>query len=331
MLNFCTYFDQHYLTRGLALYRSLHKHCPEARLWVLCMDDATYGALTELKLPQVYPISLEEFERDDESLRIAKANRSRIEYYFTCTPSLPLYVFNHWSKTDLITYIDADLFFFANPAPLFKEMAGGSVAIIGHRFPPNLKNLEKNGIFNVGWLSFRRDTNGLACLRWWRDRCNEWCYDRLESGRFADQKYLDDWPTRFRNVVVLEHKGANVAPWNLSNYHLDYQNGDTVRVGNQPLIFFHFHGLKKITSRWYDTGWRTYGVTPSMVLRGQVYEPYIKALFDVNRQLLPASVMHPMSGHRENKINQRLRILASACRSALTGKHIYVRKGIPIK
>lgn len=332
MFHFCTYFDQHYLARGLALYQSLREHCPEFRFWVLCMDDITYQTLTELKLSGVYPIALEEFERDDEPLRIAKANRSRIEYYFTCTPALPLYILNHWLEVDLITYIDADLFFFASPAPLFDEMAEGSVSIIGHRFPQKLKGLEINGIYNIGWLSFRRDINGISCLKWWRDRCIEWCYDRIENGRFADQKYLDDWPTRFQNVVVLEHKGANVAPWNLSNYHLSYQNGNAVIVDNQPLIFFHFHGLKKITSWWYNPRWRNYGVIPSLVLRRRVYAPYIQTLVDVSRHLLPASNMSAISGLTRGGMNQQerpisriryvvkqFRKLLSICKNILTG------------
>jgi len=340
MFQFCTYFDQHYLSRGLALYRSLRDHCPEFKLWVLCMDGTSYRILMGLRLPSMHPIALEEFERDDEPLRLAKTNRSRIEYYFTCTPSLPLYILNNRPEVELITYLDADLFFFASPAPLFEEMKEGSVAIIGHRFSPNLKGMERHGIYNVGWLSFRRDANGLACLHWWRDRCIEWCYDRLENGQFADQKYLDDWPSRFQNVVVLEHKGANVALWNLGNYHLSYQNGNMVKVDEQPLIFFHFHYLQKITSLWYNPRWESYGVTPSTLLRRRVYAPYIKTLFDVSEHMLPTSATHLFSGHRENEINQRkkkfyliryvvrqLRMLPYVCKSILTGKYIFIING----
>jgi hypothetical protein len=214
MYYFCTYFDRHYLPRGLALYRSLREHCPEFRLWVLCMDGDTHSALAQLGLPGVQPIALRDFERDDEPLLSAKQNRSQVEYYFTCTPSLPLYILDRWPEVDLVTYLDADLFFFANPVPLFDELGEGSIAIIGHRFPTYLRSKERYGIYNVSWLTFRRDESSLDCLHWWRERCIEWCYDREEDGRFADQKYLDDWPTRFQNVVVLEHKGANLAPWN---------------------------------------------------------------------------------------------------------------------
>lgn len=277
MFNFCTYFDQHYLVRGLALYRSLREHCPEFRFWVLCMDGIVYQTLTELKLPGVYPIALEEFERDDEPLKIAKTNRSRIEYYFTCTPSLPLYIFNHWPEVNLITYIDADLFFFSSPVPLFDEMADDSIAIIEHRFSLNLKSREINGIYNVGWLSFKRDNIGFACLKWWRDRCIEWCYDRLENGRFADQKYLDDWPNRFQRVVVLQHKGAGLAPWNVTNYSLCLKN-EQVLIDSQHLIFFHFQGLAQIKRWLYDPKLTDYGVSSNSLLKRHIYGCYFREL-----------------------------------------------------
>ena len=45
--------------------------------------------------------------------------------------------------------LDADLFFFSDPAPLFEEMGASSVAIIPHRFPAaNAPRFERYGIFN---------------------------------------------------------------------------------------------------------------------------------------------------------------------------------------
>jgi hypothetical protein len=250
------------------------------------MDHTAYEILEKLHLPGVHPLSLEEFERNDELLLRAKQNRSRIEYYFTCTPSLPLYILSNWPEVDLITYLDADLFFFASPAPLFEELGDGSIAIIGHRFSQHMRHLQKFGIFNVGWLSFRRDDDAFACLYWWRERCIEWCYDREEDGRFADQKYLDDWASRFKNVVVLEHKGANLAPWNVSNYRLYHDKSGILIVDNQPLIFFHFHGLKTITNWLYDPSWIFYSVKSSAILRKKIYAAYLKALIDANIDLL---------------------------------------------
>ena len=135
MFHFCTYFDQHYLARALALHHSLKSTCPSFRLWALCMDRESHEILSQLRLPDIEPIALENFERGDEALEKARQNRTRIEYYFTCTPSLPLFILKHQPQVDLITYLDSDLFFFSNPTRLFDEMGSRSIAIIGHRFP----------------------------------------------------------------------------------------------------------------------------------------------------------------------------------------------------
>jgi hypothetical protein len=284
---FCTYFDRNYLSRGLALYRSLQRYCPDFELWVLCMDPICFEALTTLALPGIHAIALHDFEKGDNDLLAAKQNRTLIEYYFTCTPSLSLFILNNNPQVDLITYLDADLFFFAELQPIYDELADRSIGIIGHRFPPFLKENEQYGIYNVGWVSFRRDAHGLACLRWWRERCLEWCYDRCEDGRFADQKYLDIWPSRFHKVAVLQHKGANLAPWNLANYTIS-TDGDRVLVDEQPLIFFHFHGLKRI-DRWaYDPGLNAYQTKASTVIRRSVYAPYIRMLGETARHLPPS-------------------------------------------
>ena len=53
------------------------------------MDSVCYETLFQVKLPNVHLIALEDFEAGDEELLSAKKNRTLIEYYFTCTPSLP--------------------------------------------------------------------------------------------------------------------------------------------------------------------------------------------------------------------------------------------------
>src|SRR6266545_3388136 len=116
---YCTYFDQHYLTRGLTLYRSLKRHSASFKLWVLCLDDPTYEVLSKLNLPDLLPVALKNFEKNDKALLAAKRDRTLIEYYFTCSPSWPLYILDNFPEVDLITYLDADLFFYSSPAPIF--------------------------------------------------------------------------------------------------------------------------------------------------------------------------------------------------------------------
>ena len=274
---FCTYFDSNYSAMGLALYHSLSRQRISFQLWVLCLDQACHDLLARLALPGIRPILLEDFERGDDALRAAKANRNTIEYYFTCTPSLPLYILRHNPDIDLITYVDADLFFYGDPEQVFASIGRKSIAIIPHRFSAALAHLRENGIYNVGWLTFRRDATALACLQWWRERCLEWCYLQQEPGRYADQKYLDDWPARFANVAVLRLNGANLAMWNVSSHHLTLQDG-RVKVDGQPLIFFHFHGFRRPRPWLFNLSTAYYRVTSSHALLWGVFVPYIRQI-----------------------------------------------------
>ena len=69
-------------------------------------------------------------------------------------------------------------------------------------------------------MFFKNDRSGREALEWWRERCLEWCYNRHEDGKFGDQKYLDDWVERFKNVRVINNIGVGVAPWNVNSYEL---------------------------------------------------------------------------------------------------------------
>jgi hypothetical protein len=297
--HFCTYFDHRYLPRGLALHDSLQRHCSPFVLWVLCLDDLCYDALRRLELPGVRPISLSQFEKADPALLVAKGNRSLQEYYFTCTPSLPRYVLGTEAGIDLITYVDADLFFFSDPGPIYSELGSASIGIVSHRFAPELSDKAIYGKYNVGILCFRRNQESARCLEWWRERCLEWCHDRVEDGRFADQKYLDEWPRLFGSVKVLENKGVNLAPWNVANYTLTEVGGLPSADGDR-LIVYHFHALNKI-GRWvFDPGLKMYGAKANRLIRRSIYAPYLKVL---NAKMATAS---EVLGSRGEFSNSRL-------------------------
>ncbi|HEX7300691.1 MAG TPA: hypothetical protein VF257_16955 [Solirubrobacteraceae bacterium] len=276
MREFCTLFDSNYLVKAVAMYRSLLRHRPDARLTAFCFDDEAKAILDELALPQLSTVSLAELETSDPALLSTKGDRSAVEYCWTATPALPRFLFATRPELREATYLDADLLFFADPEPLFAEMGDASVLITPHRFSPEYAHQAQNGIFNVQFLVFRRDGRGEHVLQWWHDRCIEWCYYRLEDGKLGDQKYLDDWPERFEGVHVLRHKGGGLAPWNISQYDLRPIGGDRVMVDEDELVFYHYHRTQ--LRRRGAHAWQPPGYEITKRDRELVYDPYLIAL-----------------------------------------------------
>ncbi len=284
MHHFCTYFDRNYLLRGLTLYRSLLATGFDFTLHVLALDQETAKTLLQLELPNLKTIPLPALEAWEPELANARSNRSLIEYYFTLSPLLPLYILKHEPQTELITYLDADLYFYGSPEPIFSELGDRSILVIGHRYPDYLKHKDRFGLFNVQYESFRHDAQGMACLERWRDQCLEWCYDRDETTRYADQKYLDEWPDLYGDsLVVLQHRGAGVAPWNWAKYPLELGH-DEMRVGGDPLIFYHFHGVKIFHPCFISNGLADWGIMPRRPRRW-LYAGYLRQLRDTRSWL----------------------------------------------
>lgn len=256
---FCTLFDKNYLIKGLAMISSLVERCPEAHIYVLCMDQYVYEYFDKHPCLHVDTISMQDFET--EQLLKLKNTRSVAEYCWTLSPCLPLYILENYEFIELITYLDADLFFYSSVNPIFDEINQSSIGIIEHRFTMELLDRLVNGRFCVEWVTFRRDQEGLKCLKKWMDQCIEWCFYRLENGKMGDQKYLDEWPGLYSKCHVIENIGAGVAPWNYGNYEID-ENDCDIKINGMPLIFYHFHqfqikgpGKFERLSKFYSDRW----------------------------------------------------------------------------
>jgi hypothetical protein len=248
----------------------MDRHCNEFRLWVLCVDETAFSVLKALALPKMRLISLASVETAD--LMSVRSSRTKAEYCWTLTPFSIGFVFEADPEVRRVTYLDADMWFIRNPAPVFSELddSGKSVLITEHAYAPVYDSSSKTGRFCVQFMPFRRDT-GEAVRKWWAERCIEWCYARMEDGKFGDQKYLDDWETRFADTVHrLRQADMLLAPWNASRFPCG------------GAVAYHFHGLRLLKkgrvllSRGYEV--------PKVVIDA-IYEPYLGDLSKAVRML----------------------------------------------
>jgi len=287
-MNYCTLFNSHYLSRGLALYQSLLNHTEKFHLYIFAFDDIAYDILTRMQLAYVTVISLKEFETP--ALLAVKPHRTVAEYCWTSTSSTVLHCLEKYHLKE-ICYLDADLFFWGDPLTLISEAKDSSMMITEHRYSKEYDHALISGKYCVQFMYFKNDINAMQALHWWRAACLEWCFNRVEEGKFGDQKYLDEWPQRFEGVKVLAHLGGGVAPWNVQQYDINADNQNSILLKERrtgicfPLIFYHFHGLKFI-NQTIDCG----GYKLRSAIYHSLYVPYIQTLLRQEKNSLSKSV-----------------------------------------
>lgn len=281
MVYFTTFFDKNYLSRGIVLYESLKANCLDFRLHVLCLDEETFNYFQTNRdiYPDIISVKLQELEDADPDLRQAKSNRSKIEYYFTLSPCLPLYILKKFGLLHICS-LDADIMFFSSVDPIFDLLKNFSIIITPHKFSKELleDRRDRYGKFNVSFQIFKNDVIGLSCLEDWRSKCINWCYDiydETDGGRFADQKYLDTWHRDYPGQVhSLEESSNGLAVWNIDNYEFSLHDR-LVCADGTPVIFFHFHNFKILKDNIALNGFDEYKVRKdSPVINQHIYLAY---------------------------------------------------------
>lgn len=292
MANYCTLFDSYYLDRGLALYNSLKNTAEEFCLYILAMDKQSYSILNNLRLKNAVIISEEEIL--DSELKEIKKKRKRAEYCWTCTPIIVDYILETFSVEEC-TYIDADMYFYKDPAILIDELKSNnaSVGIIGHRFPKSFASEKRERLYGkycVEFNTFFNNVNGRQVLQWWKKKCIESCTMDLYQESFGDQKYLEQWERKFSGVYELKNLGAGIAPWNIADYKLEnIEDGvPKLRYRKQEqceLVFYHFQGLRMINDK--EAHIAVYNEVGKMDRQfiNYIYIKYIKEIYSIRLYL----------------------------------------------
>ncbi len=290
MINFCTLFDSYYLDKGITLYKSLERVSKDFTLYIFCFDNRSYKILNDLNYEHTVILHHSCFETPE--LLEKKKKRSKAEYCWTCTPVTIQYILDNY-PVESCTYLDSDLYFYADPQILFDEIddAHADAVIVEHRFKDNKygRRLEaRNGKYCVEFNYFCQSENSKRILTWWKDKCYEWCYDQPEPNRMGDQKYLNQFTKLFSGVHELQHLGGGVAPWNLEQYELITKNGNSImmRVQNTKdfqLVFYHFQNIRYMPGRKVNIK----SQTKDKKLKYAIYIPYLMEI-EKTRKMLTA-------------------------------------------
>lgn len=304
---FCTIADRGFLAQVLAMHNSLAAVSSRFRMHVLAMDDETASAVDRLETPTLVAFRLAELEAEHPELRRVRGERTLTEYCWTAKPLLIASMLARSAKGSVTTYVDGDLMFWSELSPLAGDLGDGSVLLVPHRYSSGWRDAETDrGVYNAGFVAFRNDEPAAEALAWWSARCVEWCFDRVEPGLFADQKYLEELHARFAGIRVTERPEAGLAPWNVEAAELMRSGGD-VLVDGCPLIFFHHHGLRlfrgvrllrrlgfmtesyRLTRGPEDLVWRTwFSLTPEEL--ELIWEPYLQHISSAAAQLRAVGV-----------------------------------------
>lgn len=245
---YCSLMTKSRLYQFLALIVSLNKvRAGNFRFFVLCVDEESYHLLKKLDWKNVTVFRDKEFAEDILAL---KKERKIHEYCWTLKALFLEMVLERYPYVKRVTFMDSDLYFWDDPEIIFNEQPDCSVLLSREEkyrpeWKPNfIKRITKlTGEYNSGFISFKRDEMGIACLRWWKEQTLEACRIDPLKGIFGDQKYLNEMPRVFSNICDISTRGVNIGPWDYRKYTF-FEKDEHVYIDQIPLIFFHFSGVR---------------------------------------------------------------------------------------
>jgi hypothetical protein len=330
-LDFCSSLALNGLPKLAALMFSIERHISDKYFfWILCEDNETLRAVAKLPFKNIKTVLLDDFDRSDKELLSVKSDRDAFEYNCTLRPAWMLYVLDLDKSIEYLTYVDNDLFFYSNPESIYHKFGDSSVLLTTHRISKLAKwtgvDVNVVGKYNAGWLAVKNDDEARKVLKWWRNQCIAWCYRIPSDGKFGEQKYLDEFHTVSKQVGIVKTLGANVAPWNMNGLEVRSTAEGEVMIGDEPLIFFHFHALKTHGESAFkvdkELGKETFQLTnPNYIVTNTIFKHIYKPYLDVLRKYLFVGAGNKMevveSFSKPNiyysfKKNKRLLIVAKA-------------------
>lgn len=272
---YCSTFSKEYAYKGLLLYQSLRRWDKDFHFFFVCLHDEVMELFSRMDLKNATLISLSTVEQEDRQLMDARKDRNNQEYSWTAKASVLLYILNHYTHIDHIVWLDGDTYFFSEPDPIFNEWGQSSIMLnLGRWNKASEGYVERYGRYNTGLMGFKRDQQAIRCLKWFRRHLIEWCYAKHEKNLWSDQVYVNDWPERFNNVVVVKNLGINVTPPVVVDNKVA-GDGKYVYINGQKLVFFHYSQFRYFDGNEFDLCGFVRNLSDNVLK--MIYLPYVHA------------------------------------------------------
>jgi glycosyltransferase involved in cell wall biosynthesis len=245
-LNACTIVSKNYLPFARVLARSFAQQHPGGRFFTLLVD-----RVDDYFDPAKEPFEVLEARQLDNvpDLPGFLFKYTILESNTAIKPYLLQYLLETYDLPNLI-YFDPDIQILGSLDPLAEVVERSSIVLTPHldapiddEFHPGEQAILQSGAYNLGFLALKRCHETQRLLDWWQSRLYDQCVVRIDEGLFVDQKWMDLAPSLFDDVTILRDVGYNVAYWNLHSRTVR-RDGTAYRIGNQPLVFFHYSGIE---------------------------------------------------------------------------------------
>jgi hypothetical protein len=237
-----------YIPKVRMLFESLRRHHPEFVLHLALADKLPLGVdLTDEPFDEIHPV---------ETLGIPNVQRwifcHRIVELATAIKPFALQRLLAREDCDAVLYMDPDTVVFSRLDDVVAALRERSLVLTPHLTLPeqsldgvmdNEISCLKHGVYNLGFVGVKADSQGREFAHWWGERIYRFCRDDIPNGLFTDQRWIDLVPAFFDKVGILRTPRLNVATWNLRRRILEGSIDTGLRVNGEPLGFYHFTGF----------------------------------------------------------------------------------------
>ena len=239
MQTFCTIITADYLPFAKVLFASLKKFNQDSRLHVLLVDKDEYLSTENFTIHQLNDVSETKLFREIEK-KYAHTNDDHFRW--ALKPIFISYLLN--KEFEKVIFLDPDIYFVSNYDFLFDHLNHSSVILTPHwsstepeQLEESLIYLMRNGLFNAGLVGASK--KGLPAMKWWAEACHFKIDRQPELGIFVDQKYLDILPVEYPDTEILQHRGCNIACWNMNSNKRVMINGKLLINKEFEPVFLH--------------------------------------------------------------------------------------------